>query len=123
MLFFIPVFFVCQVISVQCQFSTENMDVGKYLTRIGYEDEIEISLACLTKLQNLHLLHVPWENLDVFTNRKKQLKVEELYEQIVVQHRGGWCHELNGLFAWLLQTLGFEVKIVSAILQSGEREV
>ena len=79
-----------------------------------FEDDIEISLACLTKLQNLHLLHVPWENLDVFTGRRKELIVEELYEQLVVQHRGGWCHELNGMFAWLLQTLGFEVKIVSA---------
>ena len=79
-----------------------------------FEDDIEISLACLTKLQNLHLLHVPWENLDVFTGRRKELIVEELYEQLVVQHRGGWCHELNGLFAWLLKTLGFEVKIVSA---------
>ena len=88
-----------------------------------FEDDIEISLACLTKLQNLHLLHVPWENLDVFTGRRKELIVEELYEQLVVQHRGGWCHELNGLFAWLLKTLGFEVKIVSAFLQSGEREV
>ena len=59
----------------------------------------------------------------MFTGRRKELIVEELYEQLVVPHRGGWCHELNGLFAWLLKTLGFEVKIVSAILQSGEREV
>ena len=84
------------------------MDVGKYLTRIGFEDDVQPTLACLTKLQNLHQLHVPWENLDVFTNRRKQLVVEELYEQIVVQHRGGWCHEINGLFAWLLRSLGFE---------------
>ena len=89
------------------------MDVEKYLARIVFEDDIEITLDCLTKLQNLHQLHVPWENLDVFTNRRKQLEVEELYEQIVVQHRGGWCHEINGLFAWLLRSLGFEVKMVS----------
>ena len=52
------------------------MDVGKYLARLGFEDDIEITLDCLTKLQNLHLLHVPWENLDVFTGRRKELIVE-----------------------------------------------
>ena len=101
------------------------MDVGKYLARIAFEDNIEITLDCLTKLQNLHQLHIPWENLDVFTNRRKQLVVEEMYEQIVVQHRGGWCHELNGLFAWLLRSLGFEVKMVSAnycLPETGEFE-
>ena len=92
---------------------TGTMDVGKYLARIAFEDDIELSLDCLTKLQNLHQLHVAWENLDVFTNRRKQLVVEELYEQIVVEQRGGWCHEINGLFAWLLRSLGFQVKMVS----------
>ena len=90
------------------------MDVQKYLDRICFEGKIEISLACLTKLQHCHQLNVPFENLDVFTNRKKVLKVEVLYEQIVTQHRGGWCHELNGLYSWLLRTLGFNVKIISA---------
>ena len=90
------------------------MDVQKYLERIGFQGNVEISLACLTRLQNAHQLHVPFENLDLFTNRKKLLREEDLYEQIVGQHRGGWCHELNGLFAWLLRTLGFEVKIISA---------
>ena len=91
-----------------------NMEVQKYLDRIGFQGDIEISLACLTKLQHHHQLAVPFENLDVFTNRKKQLRVESLYQQVVERWRGGWCHELNGLFSWLLTTLGFDVKIVSA---------
>ena len=90
------------------------MEVQKYLDRIGFQGNVEISLACLTKLQHFHQLCVPFENLDVFTNRKKKLIVEDLYEQIVGQHRGGWCHELNGLFAWLLKSLGFDVKMLSA---------
>ena len=90
------------------------MEVQKYLDRIGFQGDISISLTCLTKLQHCHQLTVPFENLDVFTNRKKQLRVESVYQQIVEKRRGGWCHELNGLFSWLLRTLGFEVKIVSA---------
>ena len=90
------------------------MEVQKYLDRIGFQGNIDITLACLTKLQRFHQLAVPFENLDVFTNRKKELRVEELYRQIVEKGRGGWCHELNGLFSWLLRTLGFDVRIVSA---------
>jgi N-hydroxyarylamine O-acetyltransferase len=57
---------------------------------------------------------VPFENLDVFLNRKKVLDVEVLFERIVEEKRGGWCCELNGLFAWLLENLGFSVRKVSA---------
>jgi N-hydroxyarylamine O-acetyltransferase len=32
----------------------------------------------------------------------------------VGQRRGGFCYELNGLFAWLLRELGFEVQLLSA---------
>ena len=34
--------------------------------------------------------------------------------QIVTSRRGGWCHELNGGFSWLLRELGFSVRVVSA---------
>ena len=78
------------------------MDVQKYLDRIGFKGNIEVSLKCLTNLQNCHQSNVPFENLDVVTGREKVLKVEDLYDQIVERRRGGWCHELNGLFSWLL---------------------
>ena len=85
----------------------------EYLDRIGYDEKIEISLKCLQKLQTCHQLRVPFENLDVFTGRNKILNNDILFEQIVTNRRGGWCHELNGLFCWLLQNLGFDTRIVS----------
>ena len=88
------------------------MDVQKYLDRIKFNGNIEVSLACLTKLQQCHQSNVPFENYDLFTNRKKVLNHEILYEQIVTNKRGGWCHELNGLFSWLLCQLGFDVQVV-----------
>ena len=87
------------------------MDVQKYLDRIGFKGTIELSLSCLTNLQHYHQTNVPFENLDVFTGRKKVLSHESLYEQIVVNRRGGWCHELNGMFSWLLEKLGFKLKV------------
>lgn len=35
-------------------------------------------------------------------------------KKIVSRRRGGFCYELNGLFAWLLQELGFQVTLLSA---------
>ena len=90
------------------------MDVEKYLARIGFSGAAEVSLKCLAQLQACHQLAVPFENHDVFRERKKVLETEVLFERIVNEKRGGWCHELNGLFSWLLGELGFSVKIVSA---------
>ena len=39
---------------------------------------------------------------------------EALSEKIITNRRGGFCYELNGLFAALLRALGFEVLMVSA---------
>lgn len=90
------------------------MEVAKYLSRIGFTGETEVSLKCLSELQTCHQLAVPFENLDVFCERNKLLELEVLYERIVNEKRGGWCCELNGLFSWLLGQLGFSVRKVSA---------
>ena len=87
------------------------MDVQKYLDRISFKGTVEVSLQCLTKLQNAHQINVPFENLDNWTGRKKVLDHKDLYEHIVDKNRGGWCHELNGSFSWLLAQLGFNVKV------------
>ncbi|HEY7419518.1 MAG TPA: arylamine N-acetyltransferase, partial [Ktedonobacteraceae bacterium] len=42
------------------------------------------------------------------------LQEEALFNKIVHQRRGGFCYELNGLFAWLLRQLGFQVTLLSA---------
>ena len=91
------------------------MDVQKYLQRIGFEGEVDISLECLTNLQHAHQSSVPYENLDMFTNVRKTLDYQILYEKIVINERGGWCSELNGMFAWLLSRIGFKVQVGAAI--------
>ena len=41
----------------------------------------------------------------------------------MTKRRGGWCHELNGCFSWLLRRLGFSVDLVSAqYLQPSTRQ-
>jgi len=43
-------------------------------------------------------------------------------EKIVRERRGGFCYELNGAFAWLLERLGFRVTLLSARV-ANEQEI
>jgi len=90
------------------------MDTFKYLQRINYMGELKPSLQVLTKLQKTHLLHIPFENLDIISKIPIELNIEKLYNKIVINNRGGFCYELNGLFHQLLKIIGFKLKMVSA---------
>ena len=85
-----------------------------YLERIGLELPLAADAASLRRLQLAHMLHVPFENLDIALGRPIRLGLTTLYDKIVTRRRGGFCYELNGLFAWLLDDLGFEVSYLSA---------
>jgi len=83
--------------------------IEKYLKRIGFEGEIKHDVETLSKLQHHHLLSIPYENLDIMRDIPLSLEVEDMYEKMINKQRGGYCFELNGLYAWLLKSLGFEV--------------
>ncbi|MGK7397057.1 MAG: arylamine N-acetyltransferase family protein [Candidatus Cyclobacteriaceae bacterium M3_2C_046] len=90
------------------------MDQIKYLQRINYQGSKKPSLTNLKQLMLNHLLHIPFENLDIHQQVPIILKQESIYEKIVKQHRGGFCYELNGLFCELLKSLGYQVDMISA---------
>lgn len=68
------------------------------------------------------MLSVPFENLDIERKRPIQLSEEVLWNKIVVQKRGGFCYELNGLFAELLKKIGFTVTYLNARVYNREGE-
>lgn len=85
-----------------------------YLRRLGLERAEPPSLPFLTRLQRRHLLRVPFENLDIFWERPFPLDVQRAWSKVVELRRGGFCYELNGLFASALSALGFSVSLLSA---------
>jgi N-hydroxyarylamine O-acetyltransferase len=87
--------------------------VARYFERIGYTGKGAATLATLRKLQVGHLVHVPFENLDVFHRRGVRVDVNWSYQKIVGRRRGGWCFELNGCFGALLEQLGYRVARLS----------
>src|SRR5687768_14066907 len=83
--------------------------VEEYLQRIGAARS-----SSLAELQERHLLSVPFENLDTHMDTRIVLEIPWLYDKIVVRRRGGFCYELNGLFAELLRDLGYRVEMLAA---------
>jgi len=90
------------------------MDIKAYLQRINYTGPLDPSAETLGRLQLAHLRTVPFENLSIHSGELIVLDDQALFEKIVERRRGGFCYELNGLFAALLRKLGFEVAMLSA---------
>ena len=90
------------------------MVLKQYLDRIKYSRPVSPDVQTLHGLQRSHLQHVPFENLDIGLGRPIRLEENALWDKIVIQGRGGFCYELNGLFARLLQEIGFEVTHLNA---------
>lgn len=90
------------------------MNLATYLDRIGYSGQLTVTSGTLRNLQRAHLFTVPFENLDIGWGRKIVVDQEAFVRKIVEQRRGGFCYELNGAFAALLEELGFRVSLLSA---------
>ncbi|HLO29924.1 MAG TPA: arylamine N-acetyltransferase [Anaerolineales bacterium] len=96
------------------------MNIPLYLGRIQYSSPIKPDVQTLQGLQWAHMLNVPFENLDIGLKRPIYLTEEALWNKLIVQKRGGFCYELNGLFAALLQEIGFKVTYLNARVYNRE---
>src|SRR5215208_3894293 len=90
------------------------MNVDAYLKRINYSGPLAPAAETLRALQVAHLLAVPFENLSIHACEPILLEEDALFTKIVDRRRGGFCYELNGLFAGLLRALGFDVAMLAA---------
>jgi N-hydroxyarylamine O-acetyltransferase len=88
--------------------------VESYLQRIGASGHERGGIEALRDLQLAHLRAVPFENLSIHLGEPIVLNPETLVDKIVERNRGGFCYELNGAFATLLEALGFQVAILAA---------
>ena len=95
------------------------MDHEAYLKRLEYDGPLEPGSAnTLAALHQRHLYSVPFENLDISMGTPIGLEANHLTEKIIDRRRGGFCYELNGLFALLLERLGYAVRRLNARVAS-----
>jgi N-hydroxyarylamine O-acetyltransferase len=88
--------------------------VDAYLARIGYDGPRQPTLEVLRAIERAHVESVPFENLDIHLGRPLRLDGEANLRKLVDRRRGGWCYELNGSFAWLLEQLGYRVTLLGS---------
>ncbi|MBA2753664.1 MAG: arylamine N-acetyltransferase [Chloroflexia bacterium] len=84
-----------------------------YLDRIGYRCPAAPDGETLAALSLAHLRTVPFENLDVFHRVPIRLDLDSVYHKVVERRRGGFCYELNALFAALLGSVGYGVSLLA----------
>lgn len=97
-----------------------RFNVAAYLERLDYHGSLAVNAETLRALQLAHLLTVPFENLSIHAGEPIVLADDALFAKVIERKRGGFCYELNGLFAALLRALGFNVARLSAAVANAE---
>jgi len=92
----------------------DHETVVAYLDRIGVSAPVAGDAAGLRTLHLAHQQAVPFENLSIHLAEPVSLAERDLIAKIVHRRRGGFCYELNGAFALLLEALGAQVSRVAA---------
>ena len=92
----------------------DHQTVAAYLNRVGATGPAVCDAASLRTLHRAHQLTVPFENLSIHLAEPISLDERDLIDKIVRRRRGGFCYELNGSFALLLEALGAQVSRVAA---------
>jgi N-hydroxyarylamine O-acetyltransferase len=101
----------------------QPVNIQTYLARIQYFKPVKPDVQTLQGLHIAHMQNVAFENLDIGLKRPILLAEEAMWNKIVLQKRGGFCYELNGLFAWLLKQIGFDVTYLNARVYNREGEL
>jgi len=97
------------------------MRLQTYLKRINYTGSTKATKETLFALHEAHLKTIAYENLDIHTGKHLSLDVGQIYKKIVKQKRGGWCFEMNSLFAWALKKMRFKVSLLAGAVNHKER--
>lgn len=104
--------------------------LSQYFERIGLpriirEEKSAVTLTgeTLSQIQYAQLCTIPYENLDLLRGIPLCLSPDALFEKLVLNHRGGYCFEVNGLLSHALRAAGFSVTEYSARMLLGKTDV
>ncbi len=97
------------------------MDLDAYFRRIDYRGPARVDLETLREVHHQHILHIPYENVDVQLGQPLDFNEARIFDKLVASGRGGWCYEMNGLLAMALTEIGFEVRRMSgAVMRASQ---
>jgi N-hydroxyarylamine O-acetyltransferase len=86
------------------------MTTSAFLRRIGLEQApAGPSVEGLFALQRAFAVAVPYESIQYQLGRGGPLDQRAVVERMVTREAGGYCFQMNGALAWLLEGLGYQV--------------
>lgn len=85
-----------------------------YLDRIDFDGTATADLDSVVRMMRAQLLSVPFENLDIQAGKTIKLEPSVLIDKIIRHRRGGYCFEVNRLFALALESLGVPYFLIAA---------
>lgn len=97
------------------------MNLESYLQRIQHSGPVRPDRECLRAVHRHHVQSIPYEDLDVQLGRPLDLDPVRIRRKLIVERRGGWCYEMNGLLGWALTEIGFNVtRMTGGVMRSEE---
>ena len=94
------------------------MNLDAYLNRVGHIGAVRPDLATFKAIHRAHINSLTYENLDVQFGVPISRDPAAIFDKIVARGRGGWCYEMNGLLAWALDEVGFDVtRLAGAVMR------
>ncbi|TLD18549.1 hypothetical protein PspLS_10270 [Pyricularia sp. CBS 133598] len=105
-----------------------KIQIEQYLDHIGFHsvDPGTLpppTLATLTEIQARHIARVPFENISLRYSAKTpplSLDLQDLFNKIVVEKRGGYCMEVNALLSAVMRGLRFDVLNVGGRIKKAD---
>ncbi len=86
-------------------------DLDTLLAHIGLPGPVG-----LAELHRAYVANVPFDDLTIQLGEQAPLDIDAIAARIVGGRRGGYCFEVNGLLAWMLEQLDHEVHRYRAIV-------
>lgn len=89
--------------------SASRIDVAAYFDRIGLRGPVTPTLETLHAIAAAHVVAMPFNNLDILLGAPVSLEPSALERKLLIEGRGGYCFEQNGLLLNVLRQIGFAV--------------
>ncbi|MCU1396311.1 MAG: hypothetical protein JWM34_4739 [Ilumatobacteraceae bacterium] len=88
----------------------DDASIARYLDRLGVERHAPSAVG-LFALHRAHVERVPYETMWIPAGQRWGVDQEASFDRIANHRRGGYCFHLNGAFALLLRSLGYDVTL------------
>jgi N-hydroxyarylamine O-acetyltransferase len=96
-------------------------DLDALLSRIGLRGAPAAGADGLRALHRAYVSAVPFDNLTIQLGEQAPLELDAIAARLLTGGRGGYCFEVNGVLAWMLEQLGHDVQRHRAVV--GPRDV